>query len=120
MLKVSVNFSRSPENLKSDYLDVYEGVYVEVISTDRFGENTDLSTIYLGQVDMTRNTEVKPEESFPITARGYTKGQLLHGTDCKILIDTDMSKSYMSKSYYLQCIAYTQCQNLHLELKEFK
>ena len=51
--------------------------------------------------------EVKAEESFPITARGYTKGQLLDGTDCEILIDTGMSKSYMSKSYFLQC------KNLH-------
>ena len=52
---------------------------------------------------MARNTEVKAEESFPMTARGYTKGQLLDGTDCEILIDTCMSKSYMSKSYFLQC-----------------
>ena len=64
MLKASVNFGRSPEKLKSDYLDVYEGVYAEVISTDRFDEDTDLSTTYLGQVDMTRSTEVKAEESF--------------------------------------------------------
>ena len=52
---------------------------------------------------MTRDTEVKAEESFPITARGYTKGQLLEGTDCEILIDTGASKSYMSKSYFLRC-----------------
>ena len=44
---------------------------------------------------------MKVEESFPITARGYTKGQLLDGTDCQILIDTGISKSYMSKSYFL-------------------
>ena len=40
MLKASVNFGRSPEKLKSDYLDVYEVVYAEVISTDRFDEDT--------------------------------------------------------------------------------
>ena len=51
---------------------------------------------------MDRDTEVKAEESFPITARGYTKGQLLDGTDCEILIDTGTSKSYMSKSCFLQ------------------
>ena len=107
MLKASVNFGRSLEKLKSDYLDVYEGVYADVISTDRFNEDTNLSTTYLGQVDMTRSTDVKAEESFPITARGYTKGQLLDGTDCEILIDTGASKSYMSKSYFLQC------KNLH-------
>ena len=107
LLDASVNFDRSPNKLKADYLDVYEGVYAEVISTDRFDEDTDLSTTYLGQVNMTRDTEVKAEESFPITARGYTKGQLLDGTDCEILIDTGVSKSNMSKSYFLRC------KNLH-------
>ena len=107
MLKTSVNFGRSPEKLKLDYLDVYKGMYAEVISADKFDEDTNLSTTYLGQVDMTRNTEVKAEESFPITARGYTKEQLLDDTDCKILIDTGTSKSYMSKSYFLRC------KNLH-------
>ena len=92
--------AKSPEKLKADYLDMYKGVYVEVISTDRFDEDTNLSTTYLGQVDMARDTEVKAGESFPMTARGYTKGQLLDGTDCEILIDTDTSKSYMSKSYF--------------------
>ena len=32
---------------------------------------------------------------------------LLDGTDCEILIDTGVSKSYMSKSYFLRC------KNLH-------
>ena len=97
----SLNFGNSPENLKSEYLDVYEGVYMEVISTDKFDEDTDINTTYLGQVDMARNTEVKAEENFPMTARGYTRGQLLDGTDCEVLIDTGASKSYMSKSYFL-------------------
>ena len=101
MLKSNLNFGKSPEKLKADYLDVYKGIYAEVISTDRFDEDTDLSTTYLGQVDMARDTEVKAEESFPMTARGYTKGQLVDGTDCEILIDTGASKSYMSKSYFL-------------------
>ena len=68
LLNADVNFSRNPDKLKAEYLDVYEGVYAEVISTDRFDENMALSTTYLGQVDMTRNIEVKAEENFPITA----------------------------------------------------
>ena len=47
---------------------------------------THISTTYLGQVDMTRNTEVKAEENFLITARGYIGGQLPDGTDCDVLI----------------------------------
>ena len=82
---------------------MYEGVYTYVISTDKFDENTDISITYLGQVDMTRNTEVEAKENFPMAARDYTRGQLLDGTDCDALIDTGASKSYMSKSYFLQC-----------------
>ena len=67
LLNADVNFGSSPNSLKAEYLDVYEGVYAEVISTDKFDEDTDLSTTYLGQVNMTRNTEVKVEENFPIT-----------------------------------------------------
>ena len=52
---------------------------------------------------MTRNTEVRAEERFPVIAQGYTRGELLDGTDCEILIDTGASKSYMSKSYFLTC-----------------
>ena len=103
MLKLNVDFGRSPEKIKSEYLDVYDGVYAEVVSKNRFDEDTDLSTTYLGQVNMSRDTEVRAEESFPITARSYTRGELLDGTDCEILIDTGASKSYMSKSYFMQC-----------------
>ena len=58
---------------------MYKGVYAGVISTDKFDDDTDISTTYLGQVDMMRNTEVKAEENFPMTARDYTRGQLLDG-----------------------------------------
>ena len=99
-IKTSLNFGNNPENLKAEYLDMYGGIYTEVISTDKFDEDTDISTTYLGQVDMARDTEVKAEESFPMTARGYTRGQLLDGTDYDVLIDIGMSKSYVPKSYF--------------------
>ena len=71
-MKAHVNFRGSPDKLKSEYLDIYKGVYAEIVSSDRFDEDTDLSTTYLGQLDMTRNTEVKAEENFPITSHCYT------------------------------------------------
>ena len=93
LVSADVNFGRSPKKLKAEYLDVYEGVYAKVISTDRFGEDMDLGTTYLGQVDMTRNVEVKAGENFSITAQGYTKGKFLDDTECDILVDTGASKS---------------------------
>ena len=73
-IKTNLNFGKSTEELK-----------------------TDISTTYLGQVNVTRNTELKAEENFPMTAIGYTRGHLLDGIDCDVLIDTGASKSYMSK-----------------------
>ena len=103
ILMVDVDFGSSPEKLKSEYLDVYEGVYAEIVCTNWFDESSDLSTTYLGQVNVTRDTEVRAEEKFPITARGYIRGELLDGTDCEILTDTGASKSFMSKSYFMRC-----------------
>ena len=69
----------------------------------RFVESTDLSTTYLGRIDMTRYLIIKVEEKFLISGQGYTSGKLLDNTECSILLDTGVSKSYISKSYYMQC-----------------
>ena len=103
LLNTDVNFGGSPDRLKAEYLDVYKGVYAEIVISDRFDEDTDLTTMYLGQIDMTRDMEVKAEENLPLTTRGYTKGKLLDGTECDILVDTGTNKSYMSKSYFKRC-----------------
>ena len=102
-LNAHVNFGGSPDKLKTKYLHMYEGVYAEIISSDRFDEDTVLSTMYLGQIEMARDMEVKAEENFPITAWGYIKGKLIDGMECDILVDTGASKSYMSKSYFMRC-----------------
>ena len=60
---------------------------------------------------MTRDTKIKAEERFPITGQGFTSGKLLDGTECKFLLVTSATKSYMSKLYYLQC------KTLHVLLK---
>ena len=68
------------------------------VQTTRSHESTDLSTTYLGKTDMTRDMIIKAEGKFPISGQGYTNGKLLDNAECSILIDTDASKSYMSKS----------------------
>ena len=103
MLKTSINFSGISEKFKSDYLDVYDGVYAEIINTNRFDEDTDLSATSLGQVNMLRKTEVKAEESFAMNGAGHTRGELLDGTEYEKLRHTGASKSYMFNSYYMHC-----------------
>ena len=98
-----IDFGISPETLKTNYLDLYEDVFADMIYTNRFDENSDLSTTYLGQTKMTKGMKIKAQEKYPITGQGFTSGELLDGTDCQILLDTDATKSYMSKSYYLRC-----------------
>ena len=44
-------FGNTSEKLK-EYLDMYEGIQLEILSTTRFDENSDLSTTYLGRVDI--------------------------------------------------------------------
>ena len=85
--------------LCEEYLDVYEGIQSEIVNTTRFNENSDLSMTYLGRSDKARNDKLKAEESFPISEHGYTSGKLLDGTECKLLLDTGGSKSFMSKSF---------------------
>ena len=74
-----------------------------MVYANTFNENSDLSMMYLGQTNMTRDTTIKAEERFPITGQGFASGKLLDGMECQILLDTGATKSYMSKSYYLWC-----------------
>ena len=108
---LDIDFGIYPDVLKSKYYDVYEGVYEEMVYVNKFNEISDLSTTYLGQTKMTRDTKIKAEERFPTTGQEFTPGKLLDGMECQILVDTGAIKSYMSKSYYLQC------KTLHAILK---
>ena len=101
--KLDFDFGDTPEKLKGEYLDVYVGIQSEILNTTRFDENSDLSTTYLGRVDMIKDSKVEAEESFPISEQGYTMGKLLDGTEWQGLLDTGASKSFMSKSHYLHC-----------------
>ena len=100
---LDVDFGLYPDITKSRYLDAYEDVYAEMVYANKFNENSDLSMTYLGWTEMMRDTKIKAEERFPITGQGFASGKLLDGMECQILLDTGATKSYMSKSYYLQC-----------------
>ena len=71
---MNVDFGESPDVLKAKYMDVYEDVFAEVVTTNRFDENVDLSTTYLGKINMKREDIMKAEESFPISEQGFFIG----------------------------------------------
>ena len=47
--RLNIDFGESPNVLKDKYMDVYEDVFAEVVTTNRFDENVDLSTTYCRQ-----------------------------------------------------------------------
>ena len=107
-----VDFGTNSQNLQDEYLDVYEGIQSDIVSSSRFDENSDISMTYLGKTGQEEShNKLKAEESFPISENGYTLGRLLDGMKCQLLLDTGASKSFMSKSFYM-C-----CKSLHTLLK---
>ena len=98
--RLNIDFGESPNVLKDKYMDVYEDVFAEVVTTNRFDENVDLSTKYLDKIGMRREDIMKAEESFPISEQGFFMGRILNGEECQILLYTGASKSYMSNLYY--------------------
>ena len=96
-----LDFGTMPQMLQEEYMDIYEGIHSEIMSSNRFDENSDLSTTYLGKVDKESQHKLRAEESFPISEHGYTSGRLLDGIECQLLLDMGASKSFMSKSFYM-------------------
>ena len=93
-----VDFCTIAQNLQEEYLDVYEGIQLDIVSSSRFDENSDISTTYLGKLEHKESQDkLKAEESIPISENGYTLGRLLDGTKCQLLLDMGTSKSFMSK-----------------------
>ena len=99
-----VDFSTNSQKLQAKYLDVYEGIQSDIVSSSRFDENSDISMTYLGKIGQEESQDkLKAEESFPISESVYTLGRLLDDTKCQLLLDTGASKSFMSKSFYMHC-----------------
>ena len=73
--RMNIDFGESPNVLKDKCMDVYEDVFAEVVTTNRFDENVDLSTMYLGKIAMKREDIMKTEESFPISEKGFVMGK---------------------------------------------
>ena len=55
---LDVNLIEGPGRSKEEYLDRYEGVKSEIVDTTGFEENSDLSTTYLGEINMTRDKDL--------------------------------------------------------------
>ena len=87
-----VDFGTVLQSLQHEYLDVYEGIQSDIVSSSRFDEKSDVSMTYLGRKGHKESQDkLKAEESFPISENGYTLGRLLDGMKCQLLLDTGAS-----------------------------
>ena len=59
-----LDFGTTPQKLQEEYVDIYERIHSEIVSSNRFDENSDLSTTYLGRLDKKVQHKLKAEESF--------------------------------------------------------
>ena len=103
-----------------EYLDRYKGVKSEILVTTRFDESSDLSTTYLGKTNMIRDHKIAAQEKFPMSEQEYTTGKVLDSTECQILLDIRVSKSFMSKSHYLCCKSLHSLPKFASKTKEFE
>ena len=117
---LELDFGDTPEKLKGDYLDMYEEIHSELISTTRFTENSDLSMTYLGRIDITRASNIKAIGKISYIRTWVYSRKLLVGTEYQILLDTGASKSFISSHITYSVSLYIPYQKLHLNLKEFK
>ena len=116
-----LDFGTTPQKLQEEYRDIYEGIHSEIVSSNRFNENSDISTTYFGKIENGGNQDkLKAEESFPMLEDGYTLGRLLDDTYCQLLLDTGVSKSFMSNHFTYDASLSIPCQSSHQPHKEYK
>ena len=56
-----LDFGTMPRKLQEEYMDVYEGIQSEIVSSNRFDENSNLSTKYLGRVHKENKNKLRAE-----------------------------------------------------------
>ena len=63
-----LGFGATPQKLQEEYMDIYEGIHSDIVNSNRFDENSDISTTYLRKIENRGNQDkLKAEESFPIS-----------------------------------------------------
>ena len=97
-------------NISSEeYMDSYIGIKHEFKSSVHFNESTDIATTYLGLENTTLDNAFNLEESFTLYANSYILANFQTGGVMDILLDSEASKSYMSKSF---CLRNTHLQHI--------
>ena len=66
-----LDFGPIPQKLQEEFLDIYDGIQSDLVSSSRFDKNSNISTTYLGKIgNIEGQDKLKAEESFPISENG--------------------------------------------------
>ena len=84
-----------------DYLTHQPNIVAELNINKSSDDLLDVSTTYLGTDHVQRTDVFNAQPSFPITFDSHTNGEFFGGGKLDILLDTGISKSYMSEPYYM-------------------
>ena len=57
-----LDFGIMPQKLQEEYMDTHEGIHLEIVSSNRFDENSDIGTTYLGRIEKENQGKLKAEE----------------------------------------------------------
>ena len=68
---LDIDFGVNPETLKLNYLDLYEDIHAEMVYTNRFDENSDLSTTYLRPDKNDKGHENQSRRKIPHYQTGF-------------------------------------------------
>ena len=54
-----LDFGVTPKTLQEEYMNIYEGTHLDILSSNRFDENSGISTTHLGRVDKENQHKLK-------------------------------------------------------------
>ena len=117
---LDLDSGNTPEKSKGEYLDMYEGIQSQVISTSSFDENSDLSTAYLGRIDITRASMIKVQENFPYQNRGIQYENYCMEQNVRYYLIQKQSNHFCANHIIYDVNLYIHCKDLLLKCKKFK
>ena len=59
-----LDFGTTPQKLQEEYMDIYEGIHSEILSSNRVDENSDISTTYLGKRENRENQDKLKQRNY--------------------------------------------------------
>ena len=61
-----------PQKLHEEYMDIYEGIHSEILSSNMFDENSDINATYLGITEIKNNQNKLKQRNYSLYLKMVT------------------------------------------------